>query len=107
MIRDDDSMPALSDDGGTHHRGCEERTGTRFRCDTVRCVRRPWPDVEITAGPTAAPPWHLRTHRVRTGRVLHTAAGAFAVGRGAGVERSAGTGFAAWRQPPTTTEGGT
>ncbi|MPY47994.1 DUF2264 C-terminal domain-containing protein [Streptomyces acidicola] len=112
VIRDDDSMPALSYDGGAHDRVREEPTGARFRGDTVRCARRPWPDVEITAWPTAAPPrptaaLDLRTHRVRTGRVLHTAAGAFAVGRGAGVERSAGTGLAAWRQPPTTTEGRT
>jgi hypothetical protein len=95
-----DSMLALSDDGGAHYRVREEPVDPETRGDTVRCVWRPWPDVEITTWLAAAPPWHLRTHRVRTGRALHTAEGAFAVDRDAGVgrdmsmERSAGTGYA-------------
>ncbi|MEW2400669.1 DUF2264 domain-containing protein [Streptomyces sp. NPDC046862] len=95
-----DSMLALSDDGGSHYRTREEPADPETRGDTVRCVWRPWPDVEITTWLTAAPPWHLRTHRVRAGRALHTAEGAFAVDRDAGVgrdmsmERSAGAGYA-------------
>ncbi|MPY56341.1 DUF2264 domain-containing protein [Streptomyces spongiae] len=95
-----DSMLALSDDGGAHYRVREEPAGPEANGDTIRCTWRPWPDVEITTWLTAAPPWHLRTHRVRTDRALHTAEGAFAVDRDAGVgrdmsaERSAGTGYA-------------
>jgi hypothetical protein len=45
----------------------------------------PWPDVEITSWISAAAPWHLRTHRIRTGRALHTAEGGFAVDRDGGL----------------------
>lgn len=80
-----DSMLALSDDPG------EEPVRFRVRTEqedpavpddaTVRSTWRPWPDVEVTTWLTAAPPWHLRTHRIRTGRALHTAEAGFAVDR--------------------------
>jgi len=94
-----DSMLALSDDGGDHYRVREEPAEPHTEGDTVRCVWHPWPDTEITTWLTAAPPWHLRTHRVRTARPLHTAEGAFAVDRDAGVERTAGTGYATASAP--------
>ncbi|MPY40387.1 DUF2264 domain-containing protein [Streptomyces phyllanthi] len=95
-----DSMLALSDDHGAHYRVREEPAGPETEGgDTVHSTWRPWPDVEITTWLTAAPPWHLRTHRVRTARSLHTAEGAFAVDRDAGVERETGTGYAGASAP--------
>lgn len=97
-----DSVLAVSDDAGdepVHFRvreTCEapaatgEQTGTDQVTEegTVRSTWRPWPDVEITTWLTAAAPWHLRTHRIRTGRALHTAEGGFAVDReGEGTRR--------------------
>lgn len=86
-----DSMLAVSDDTGpetTHFRvreGCEDPvTGDD---GTVSSTWRPWPDVEITTWLTAAAPWHLRTHRIRTGRPLRTAEGGFAVDRDGGFTR--------------------
>ncbi|MEU6253975.1 DUF2264 domain-containing protein [Streptomyces sp. NPDC047043] len=89
-----DSMLALSDDGGAHYRVREEPLDPETTADTVRSTWRPWPDVEITTWLTAAPPWHVRRHRIRTARALHTAEGAFAVDRDAEVDRAAGTGYA-------------
>lgn len=83
-----DSVLAVSDDEGAepvHYRvreTCEDPA-----CEdegTVRSTWRPWADVEITTWLTAAAPWHLRTHRIRTGRALHTAEGGFAVDRDGG-----------------------
>ncbi|MYS24225.1 hypothetical protein GA0115240_16151 [Streptomyces sp. DvalAA-14] len=86
-----DSMLAVSDDAGepAHHRVREQSADPEVLAadGTVRSVWRPWPDVEITTWLTAAPPWHLRTHRVRTARPLSTAEGAFAVDRDAGLPR--------------------
>ncbi len=48
---------------------------------------RPWADVEVTTWLAAAAPWHLRVHRVRTGRMLHAYEGGFAVDRDAGPAR--------------------
>lgn len=84
-----DSMLAVSDDAGegepVHWRVREEPVDTATGEDgTIVSTWRPWPDVEITTWLTAAAPWHLRTHRVRTGRTLHTAEGGFAVDRDGG-----------------------
>lgn len=84
-----DSTLAVSDDEGpepVHFRVREEQQDPAVEDgDTVRSTWRPWPDVEITTWLTAAAPWHLRTHRIRTGRALHTAEGGFAVDRDAGL----------------------
>ncbi|WP_327291689.1 DUF2264 domain-containing protein [Streptomyces sp. NBC_01198] len=93
-----DSVLAVSDDSGepVHFRvreTCEDPAasgdsasgGERLDEEgTVRSSWRPWADVEITTWLTAAAPWHLRTHRIRTGRALHTAEGGFAVDRDRG-----------------------
>lgn len=81
-----DSVLALSDDDGdepVHFRvreTCEDPEAL-VQDGTVRSTWRPWADVEITTWLTAAGPWHLRTHRIRSGRALHTAEGGFAVDR--------------------------
>jgi hypothetical protein len=83
-----DSMLAVSDDEGdpVHFRVREQATDSVTTQDgTVRSTWRPWPDVEITSWISAAAPWHLRTHRIRTGRALQTAEGGFAVDRDGGL----------------------
>ncbi|SFF17403.1 hypothetical protein SAMN05216251_109105 [Actinacidiphila alni] len=84
-----DSVLAVSDDAGDaprHFRIREDQDDPAVEDgNTVRSTWRPWPDVEITTWLTAAAPWHLRTHRIRTGRALHTAEGGFAVDRDAGL----------------------
>jgi hypothetical protein len=39
----------------------------------------PWPDVEITTWVWPEGNWHVRVHRIKTARALHTAEGGFAV----------------------------
>lgn len=102
-----DSVLAVSDDAGdepVHFRvreACEDPAAGEAEGagddGTVRSTWRPWPDVEITTWLTAAAPWHLRTHRIRTGRALHTAEGGFAVDRDGGTtarEEAAGRAMA-------------
>jgi hypothetical protein len=86
-----DSVLAVSDDTGpegpTHFRVREQPADAEVTAadGTVRSSWQPWPDVEITTWLSAAAPWHLRTHRIRTGRALHTAEGGFAVDRDGGL----------------------
>ncbi|WP_405580129.1 DUF2264 domain-containing protein [Streptomyces sp. NBC_01190] len=86
-----DSMLAVSDDPGepAHFRVREQPADPEVTAadGTVRSVWHPWPDVEITTWLTAAAPWHLRTHRIRTARPLHTVESAFAVDRDGGTAR--------------------
>lgn len=50
--------------------------------------------MEITTWLTATAPWHVRAHRIRTARALHTAEAGFAVDRDAGTDRETGPGHA-------------
>lgn len=95
-----DSVLALSDDEGEpvrfRVREVQEDPETED-ATTIRSTWHPWPDVEITTWLSAAAPWHLRTHRIRTGRRLHTAEGGFAVDRDGGFavrEESGGSALA-------------
>ncbi|KAF4534911.1 uncharacterized protein LTHEOB_2886 [Lasiodiplodia theobromae] len=84
-----ESALALSDDGGELWRmrravdeaGFEEDHGDGVPCLTS--VMRPWKDVEVRTWllppAEATPYWHLRVHRVQTGRELLEAEGAWAV----------------------------
>lgn len=74
-----DSMLALSDDGGNRWRAREEVTSTTVRHDRVTTVWHPWPDVRVETTLIPHGDWHLRVHRLRTGRFLHSAEGAFSV----------------------------
>jgi hypothetical protein len=90
-----DSVLAVSDDGPqeepVHFRVREVSEDPHTTPDgTVRSTWHPWPDVEVTTWLTAAAPWHLRTHRIRTARPLLTAEGGFAVDRDGGPARSEG-----------------
>jgi hypothetical protein len=86
-----DSVLAVSDDEGepVHFRVRDHCRGPQADPPTdpdgtVRSTWNPWPDVEITSWISAAAPWHLRTHRIRTERALWTAEGGFAVDRDGG-----------------------
>jgi hypothetical protein len=98
-----DSVLALSDDTGepVHFRVRETCEDLLLPDDgTVESTWRPWDDVEITTWLSAAAPWHLRTHRIRTGRTLHAYEGGFAVDRDGGLARREETGAAACAVSP-------
>jgi hypothetical protein len=98
-----DSVLALSDDTGepVHFRVRETCEDPLLPDDgTVESTWRPWDDVEITTWLSAAAPWHLRTHRIRTGRTLHAYEGGFAVDRDGGLARREETGAAACAVSP-------
>ncbi|WP_333770756.1 DUF2264 domain-containing protein [Streptomyces sp. IBSBF 2435] len=83
-VRETSEDPAATGSTGTGSNGSADGGGIE-EAGTVRSTWRPWADVEITTWLTAAAPWHLRTHRIRTGRALHTAEGGFAVDRDGGL----------------------
>ena len=78
--RGHDNAFALSEDGATW-RVRREILANGFTDDVLWTRWRPWPDVEITSWVWPAEPWHVRVHHIRTGRVLQTAEGGFAVAR--------------------------
>ncbi|MEY9836654.1 DUF2264 domain-containing protein [Streptacidiphilus sp. EB103A] len=73
-----DSALALSDDG-VHWRVRENGTDARTNVEGARISWNPWPDVEVETELLPAGPWHLRLHRITTGRRLWTAEGGFCV----------------------------
>ncbi|MFG6196270.1 DUF2264 domain-containing protein [Nonomuraea sp. JJY05] len=75
-----DSTLALSEDG-EHWRPCEVPDHVSAVNGVLHARWTPWDDVEIMTWLVALPPWHVRVHRIRTGRALRTAEGAFAVDR--------------------------
>jgi hypothetical protein len=92
-----DSMLALSDDG-IHYRVREESAETAADGVELRSLWRPMPGVEVTTWLLPRPPWHLRVHRLRCDRPIHSAEGGFAVGRETAETRE-GAG-AAWARGP-------
>ncbi|WP_232326456.1 DUF2264 domain-containing protein [Microbispora sp. ATCC PTA-5024] len=87
-----DGTLALSEDG-VHWLPCEVPADAGARDGLLRCRWTPWPDVEVETWLLALPPWHVRVHRLVTGRSLRSAEGGFAVDRDApflGAEAGAG-----------------
>lgn len=73
-----DSMLALSEEGEyfrVRGRVTELTVGDR----ALRSSWQPWPDVTIQTWLVAAGLWHVRIHRVRSGRRLESAEGGFAL----------------------------
>lgn len=73
-----DSMLALSEDGNMWR--------VRTTCESVEVEEnviisrwKPWDNVEIKTWLIAANPWHVRVHKIKTGRPLLTAEGGFAI----------------------------
>ena len=73
-----DSMLALSEDGH-FFRVRRECRDIEVAAGVVTSTWRPWPDVEIRTWLLALGTWHLRVHRIRSRRSLHTAEGGFAL----------------------------
>ncbi|HEX2915782.1 MAG TPA: DUF2264 domain-containing protein [Chloroflexia bacterium] len=94
-----DSMLALSEDG-RHYRVREEVTESRIEGEILYSRWQPWADVEIETWLTPLLPWHIRLHRIKTGRSLHSAESGFSVGLpsevpiGSQLGLSKGAGFA-------------
>lgn len=88
-----DSMLALSE--GDHlyrvKRRCEESS---VQDGLIFARWRPWADVEVSTWLVPGVPWHVRVHRISTGRVLDAAEGGFALG----IE---GPGSGGWPVPGT------
>ncbi|TBU29515.1 hypothetical protein BD311DRAFT_720228 [Dichomitus squalens] len=84
-----DSALALSADGGETWKFRRETKEARIESGGwLRSAWYPWPDVSVETWlvpPTAdAPLWHLRVHRIRSGRPLLSAEGGWAIfGQGA------------------------
>lgn len=82
-----DNALALSDDGGETWKCRRDTREARFEKgeagEWLRSTWYPWKDVEVETWlvpPTKeAPLWHLRVHRLRTGRELLSAEGGFAI----------------------------
>lgn len=88
-----DSMLALSE--GDHlfrvKRLCKE---TRIQEHVLYAKWKPWRDVEVQTWIAAGLPWHIRIHRISTGRTLDAAEGGFALGLGSLSSSRAGAGAA-------------
>jgi hypothetical protein len=74
-----DSMLALSEGDNIYRvkRYCEEFT---VEDETIYSKWKPWNDVEVKTWLIPGTPWHIRIHRIETGRLLDTADGSFALG---------------------------
>lgn len=75
-----DSTLVLSEDG-LHWRGRRAPLESRVGDGMVWTRWQPWPDVEIETWLWPQLPWHVRVHRIRTDRALHTAEGGWALDR--------------------------
>lgn len=87
-----DSMLALTDDG-VHFRVRRATSDHEIGDRHIASTWEPWPDVVVRTWLVAAPPWHLRVHRIRSVRALSSIEGGFAVAC-EGVDRIS---FAEWR----------
>ncbi|KAF5324375.1 hypothetical protein D9619_011353 [Psilocybe cf. subviscida] len=79
-----DNTLALSDDSGETWKCRRDTREARFEHGMwLRSMWYPWKDVEVETWlvppQTGAPLWHLRIHRIKTGRQLTSAEGGFAI----------------------------
>lgn len=79
-----DNTLALSDDDGETWKCRRDTREARFEDDKwLRSMWYPYPDVEVETWLIPpmpdAPLWHVRVHRMRTGRTLQSAEGGFAI----------------------------
>lgn len=74
-----DSMLALSE-GDRIYRVKRQEEHTEIGLDAIYTVWKPWFDVEVRTWLVVGAPWHVRIHRIETGRRLDAADGGFALG---------------------------
>lgn len=70
-----DSMLALSEHGDNLYRVRRQNIESEIMDNVLRSVWKPWANVEVQTWVVAGLPWHIRMHRVETGRSLDTAEG--------------------------------
>lgn len=75
-----DGAIGFSDDG-RHGRARETNEKALIADDTLYALWRPYPDVAVESWLYWAEPFHVRVHRIRTPRPLHTIEGGFAAAR--------------------------
>jgi hypothetical protein len=75
-----DSMLMVSEGDG-YWRERRQVRGRASGSNWTRSVWNPWPDVEITTTLVSLGAWHVRVHRIQSGRALETVEGGFAVRR--------------------------
>lgn len=76
-----DSMLALSEGGDNLYRVRRRNLESEITDNVLRSVWKPWADVEVRTWVVAGLPWHIRIHRIETGRPLDVAEGGFALGQ--------------------------
>ncbi|WP_151737540.1 DUF2264 domain-containing protein ['Paenibacillus yunnanensis' Narsing Rao et al. 2020] len=76
-----DSMLALSEGGDNLYRVRRQNLESEITDNVLRSVWKPWADVEVRTWIVAGLPWHIRIHRIATGRPLDAAEGGFALGQ--------------------------
>lgn len=76
-----DSMLALSEGGDNLYRVRRRNLESEITDNVLRSVWKPWADVEVRTWVVAGLPWHIRIHRIETGRALDAAEGGFALGQ--------------------------
>jgi hypothetical protein len=76
-----DSMLALSEGGDNLYRVRRRNVETSIEDNVLRAVWKPWRNVEVRSWIIAGLPWHIRLHRIDTGRPLDIAESGFALGQ--------------------------
>ncbi|OKP76005.1 hypothetical protein A3842_18735 [Paenibacillus sp. P3E] len=74
-----DSTLALSEAGDNLYRVRRQNIETRIEDNILYSRWKPWANVEVQTWVVAGLPWHIRIHRVQTGRALDAAEGGYAV----------------------------
>lgn len=74
-----DSMLALSE-GDNLYRVKRRTEESQVQEDVIYAMWRPWTNVSVQTWLLPGIPWHVRIHRIESGRILDTAEGGFALG---------------------------
>lgn len=75
-----DSMLALSEAGDNLYRVKRKSMRVQVEEQLIRTEWQPWKDVSVTTWLLPGLPWHVRIHRIESGRRLDTVDGGFALG---------------------------
>ncbi|QAY68603.1 DUF2264 domain-containing protein [Paenibacillus protaetiae] len=102
-----DSMLALSESGDSIFRVRRKNEQTAIQGNVLYARWKPWPDVEVQTWIAAGLPWHIRLHRICTGRRLEAAEGGFAVRAEPGMAADVDSGHVPWIAAAASSGGGT
>lgn len=76
-----DSMLAISESGDNLYRVRRQNLESKIKDNVLHSVWKPWANVEVQTWIVAGLPWHIRIHRMETGRPLDAAEGGFSLGQ--------------------------